>query len=64
MVVLDKHALDTVRAMVNSGVQSPQDFDWLAQLRYYWTEGGASAQSGKPRIGVSEDDQCIQGICF
>ena len=48
LVVLDKHALDTVLAMVESGVHSPQDFDWLAQMRYYWTEGGASAQSGDP----------------
>ncbi|XP_032050232.1 dynein heavy chain 12, axonemal [Aythya fuligula] len=36
LVTIDVHARDVVMEMIQSGVQSETDFQWLAQLRYYW----------------------------
>ncbi|PKU33047.1 dynein heavy chain axonemal [Limosa lapponica baueri] len=36
LVTIDVHARDVIMEMIESGVQSETDFQWLAQLRYYW----------------------------
>uniref|UniRef100_A0A8C0VU60 Dynein axonemal heavy chain 12 n=1 Tax=Cyanistes caeruleus TaxID=156563 RepID=A0A8C0VU60_CYACU len=36
LVTIDVHARDVIKEMIGSGVQSETDFQWLAQLRYYW----------------------------
>jgi dynein heavy chain, axonemal len=38
LVVIDVHAKDTVKDLIQKQVQSDNDFNWLAQLRYYWEE--------------------------
>lgn len=48
LVVMDVHNRDTVQMMCEIGVTAKTEFDWLSQLRYYWNNDGASAQSGKP----------------
>ncbi|KAM9226992.1 LOW QUALITY PROTEIN: dynein axonemal heavy chain 12 [Leptosomus discolor] len=35
LVTLDVHARDILMEMIESGIQSETDFQWLAQLRYY-----------------------------
>ena len=48
LVVMDVHNRDTIAAMRDVNVQNKTDFDWLAQLRYYWDPEGSSAQTGLP----------------
>lgn len=48
LVVMDVHNRDTINEMAQLEVGSINDFDWLAQLRYYWNSSGESAQTGKP----------------
>ncbi|XP_046326217.1 dynein axonemal heavy chain 3-like [Haliotis rufescens] len=38
LTVIDVHARDVVAGLVRDNIQSPLDFDWLAQLRYYWED--------------------------
>jgi dynein heavy chain len=48
LVVMDVHNRDITFDLAEAKVSAITDFDWQAQLRYYWAEGGKSAQSGMP----------------
>lgn len=38
LVVIEVHSKDIIGMLCERGVDSPTNFDWLAQLRYYWEE--------------------------
>lgn len=38
LIVIDVHAIEQVRLMINSRVDNINDFPWTQQLRYYWEE--------------------------
>jgi dynein heavy chain len=48
VVVMDVHNRDTINELCELGITSKTEFDWLAQMRYYWSPDGESAQTGMP----------------
>jgi dynein heavy chain len=38
LIVIDVHAKDVVRKLVEDRVDEINHFNWISQLRYYWTE--------------------------
>eukprot|EP00002_Diphylleia_rotans_P006932 TRINITY_DN1638_c0_g1_i1.p1 TRINITY_DN1638_c0_g1~~TRINITY_DN1638_c0_g1_i1.p1 ORF type:complete len:4126 (-),score=976.49 TRINITY_DN1638_c0_g1_i1:597-12974(-) len=38
LIVIDVHARDVVSRMIEAGVSTIYDFDWIGQMRYYWYE--------------------------
>ena len=41
MVTIDVHNRDVVGSLRDAKISSPKDFDWMAQLRYYWAPTGS-----------------------
>ncbi|CUG85918.1 dynein heavy chain, putative [Bodo saltans] len=39
LVVIEVHARDIIIELADKGIDNPNAFDWLAQLRYYWEDG-------------------------
>ncbi|XP_041348477.1 dynein heavy chain 3, axonemal-like isoform X2 [Gigantopelta aegis] len=40
LIVIDVHARDTVSKLAKTETQSPYDFQWISQLRYYFENNG------------------------
>jgi len=38
LIVIDVHARDIMKKLIDSEVSSINDFEWMSQLRYYWEE--------------------------
>ncbi|XP_041836448.1 dynein heavy chain 1, axonemal isoform X2 [Melanotaenia boesemani] len=39
LIVIEIHAKDVVSKLVEQEVSSINDFEWISQIRYYWTKG-------------------------
>ncbi|ERE91881.1 dynein heavy chain 1, axonemal-like protein [Cricetulus griseus] len=37
LIVIEVHAKDVVNKLINENVTNVHDFEWISQLRYYWT---------------------------
>ena len=48
LMVLDVHSRDVTLKLAEVGIESAYDFEWNSQLRYYWTDDGESARTGRP----------------
>jgi len=46
LIVLDVHARDVLVNLVDTNVQSENDFSWLSQMRYYWEVSYADMNIG------------------
>lgn len=53
LCTIDVHARDTVVQMTIDGVAHEDDFNWMSQLRYYWTEAWKDGQA------VSKSDNTL-----
>lgn len=38
LIVIDVHAKDVIRKLVEDRVEDINHFNWISQLRYYWNE--------------------------
>ena len=36
LITIEVHARDVIEKLIKSRCSSPHDFDWVAQLRFYW----------------------------
>lgn len=70
-------ARDVVAQMSKDGVNNPYDFDWLAQLRYYWEDDvivrmittdigyGYEYLGNSGRLVITPlTDRCYRSVCF
>ncbi|XP_019331155.1 dynein axonemal heavy chain 1 [Alligator mississippiensis] len=39
LIVIEVHAKDVAAKLIEENVMSVNDFEWISQLRYYWTRG-------------------------
>ena len=45
---MDVHNRDITEWLSKTSINTVSEFDWQAQLRYYWDNKGVSSQTGKP----------------
>ena len=77
LITLDVHAKDVTKQLVDAQVKDPTEFQWLAQLRYYWEKNNlwvkmvnATLEYNYEYVGNSSrlvitplTDRCYRTLC-
>ncbi|EFC47930.1 hypothetical protein NAEGRDRAFT_78559 [Naegleria gruberi] len=56
LITIEVHARDVVEQMLQEGIQSTHDFEWVSQMRYYWEPKETYDENGQ--IVKSDDFTC------
>jgi dynein heavy chain, axonemal len=59
LIVLDVHNRDVVQSLAQRKIERITDFDWQAQLRYYWLENSCLVLKLKREYLINKIFRCV-----
>lgn len=63
LITIEVHARDLVEQLAESGCSSITEFDWVGQMRYYWTDDDLYVRQVEGHVGHMGGRQCtVAGV--